>query len=536
MVQPSRFLLPWFVRFSFIEALFLYRAFESYIPNRCILAFQTHPYHDAVESKTSIIKSISTSSSSLFYSRNEIRDEVETKSSSPVFDRNFNQFQSSPLSRYLRIKPVEINGKRFFLFQTAIQTFEKQIIDQESGKSKTVTLDLHAQVHFGDHQYFEFYNSADQFSSRYDRVHYELVVDQDLVTTDFSPFAQDAQDDLIRTLLMPRNGLMPSIKDTNTALQHDLCCQVDIVDYSQPNWVYADLTRQEFQALPPKSKKQVKTDKNSPLTELFDALIRPTTPASPGIKTQLFSNLFLPGDGIASFFRILLWTTVPCPELSILLLDWSISWPRAGGISPIALSVFQSLILGQIGTARKLIFSQMLVSAQINDGSQNLLITSRNDCALRVLMYSIEQNQCYNNALLYGALHCRDLQSKLMELGFQPLRRNTRTSWRTAWSMRDPILNNSSGKEPSSSSRFTIGIGALGLPLYLVIGGLDWVATLQDITSSLEMDNHWVDAMLSIIFYIARHAGLYLGLAKFIVEWDSTLFGNANESYNGQRR
>merc|ERR1712224_253558 len=41
------------------------------------------------------------------------------------------------------------------------------------------------------------------------------------------------------------------------------------------------------------------------------------------LRRRLFTNLFLPGSQLASGIRALLWMTVPAPELSVILLDWS---------------------------------------------------------------------------------------------------------------------------------------------------------------------------------------------------------------------
>ena len=413
-----------------------------------------------------------------------------------------------------------------------------------SGTMEKVTVDLHAQVHFADENYFKFYNSP-TFASQYDRVHYELIVDQDLLTSTSAFYQDDHHNDnhnhndnennkdnnkkeegdkLVRTLLMPQNGLMPSVSDTQTALQYNLCCQVDVIDYSQTNWICADLSREEFYALQQQShpnqnqnqpQQNAQMQKQFPGLEVLDALVRPTTPASKGIKTQLFSNLFLQGDGIAAFFRSLLWTTVPSPELSVMLLDWSSSSPKAGGISPIASPVIQSLVMGNLGAARKLIFSQMLVSGQTDDGAKNTLIGGRNDHALKVLKYSTEQDACRKNALIYGALHCRDLQTKLMQMGFQ----RKDVQWRTAWSVPIPGAG-AAGRDGGRGETSNIfAVGAIGVPLYLAIGGLDWVATLEEMTKAFEV-GHYVDGFFSSGLYVIRHVALYLGLAKFVVEWD----------------
>jgi len=438
-------------------------------------------------------------------------------SNSVPFKFNVPDFSNPQTSatRFLRIKPTIKNGKRRFELQTATQTFEKKIL-RSSGIAETVNVDLHAQVHFGDKDYFAYYNDPNQFSSRYDRVHYELIVDESLLSTAFYDDNEEninSNNNLIRTLLMPQNGLMPSLADTQTALQYNLSCQVDLIDFSQPNWVCADLSREEFYNMQQKETNQKSSFFNLQRVEVLDALIRPTTPASSGIKTQLFSNLFLPGASVASLFRSLLWTTVPSPELSVILLDWSSSSPKAGGISPIASPVMESLLTGKVGAARKLVFSQMLVSGQVDEGSDKILIGGRNDHALRVLMHSINTDQCQSNALVYGALHCRDLQKKLAQLGFQ----RKKVQWRTAWTVDVPSFN-------VDGLNLFAAAGVVGVPIYLTIGGLDWVATIEELIKAVEIGD-WGNGFFATALYIARHVALYLGLAKFVIEWDGTSTG-----------
>ena len=79
----------------------------------------------------------------------------------------------------------------------------------------------------------------------------------------------------------------------------------------------------------------------------------------------------------------------------------------------------------------------------------------------------------------------------------------------------------------ASLSPTAIAIGLVILPLYFSIGGLDWIATLRDVTMAME-DGSVVEASFNIGLYLVRHVMLYLGLAKFVVEWDGgmNLFGN----------
>lgn len=460
-----------------------------------------------------------------------------------------------PSTRYIRIRNISdslspLDGiiSDTFLLETSVVTFEKYLPE----KKERVTVDLHSQVHFGDSSYFEYYNNRKQFSEKYDRIHFELIVGEDLLTTSFFPEEENGEG-LIRSLLVPKNGIMPPAYDSQTASKYNFKCQVDVVDYSQPNWVCADLSREEFYRLQEEASKR-KLNKNAPIwssfstpgSELFSAFVRPTTPTQAvsssstrtGSSQRLFTNLFLQGEGFASFLRFLLWIFIPAPEVNVMLLDWSTSFsPKAGSfVSPIAKPVFQSLFQGQFQKASKLIFSQLLVSGQAAASKENdLLIEGRNDHALNVLMHSIEKGNCKSTALLYGGLHCKDLQDKLTKrYGFT----KTKTTWRTAWKIpmekeneiikENPNLNEATVAASNTSGNgdtqfYTFG-ALVAIPLYLTIDGLDFVGSWLDIQSSLQV-GAYLDMALASVLYIFRHVALYLGLAKFVVEWDVGLFG-----------
>jgi hypothetical protein len=92
-------------------------------------------------------------------------------------------------------------------------------------------------------------------------------------------------------------------------------------------------------------------------------------------------------------------------------------------ISPIAAPVFLSLLMGQWGSARRLVFGQVLVAGQRNvDVSKNgVLIHRRNDHAMDVLRevlssLSLSGKAINVVALLYGSGHCRDLHQRLVQV------------------------------------------------------------------------------------------------------------------------
>jgi hypothetical protein len=467
----------------------------------------------------------------------------------------------------------------------------------------TTTVDLHSQIHFGSSEYYNYFNDPKQFGSLYDKVLYELIVEDKFLKKSSS--ATTKQQQLGRTL-MPTidnlNPIAPTLADRNTASQYGLQCQVDGVQYCKENWIHADVTREEFlnflsseeeisTSSSPSHQQQplwalASTTATYPGSEAFTALLRPlttvTNSASAQLTRRLFTHLFLPGDALSSWMRAILWFGVPAPELSILLVDWSsLSYigrgkrrrqsRQAGGgagsgsgnptvedgiapISPIAAPVMLSLLTGNWGTARRLVFGQVLVGGQSSeDTSKNgVLIEKRNEHAMNVLRETLRQQQNEGEkkriALLYGAGHCRDLHGRLEAEGFVPVR----TEWRTAFRASSPkwgdyfnVDRDWNNKSVSKSDVITSGFGpstelaqfsegvitslstsalesaAVGLvvlPLYLLIGGLDWVSTLQDFGLALDK-GQYLDGVLNMVLYLVRHVALYVGISKFVVDW-----------------
>jgi len=528
---------------------------------------------------------------------------------------------SSSSTKYIRIQPrtVQRGNRRIFELQTAVATFSKtQVVpnnnNNTSASSQIISssIDLHSMLHFAEQQYFQFYNDGQQqqnelsfglsqhnndnndmsISRPYDKVFYELILSQNLLT---------AQPDGTRILSPPTNTdtntpdykpmsvLAPPPSDVATANSYNLACQINVVDYTQSNWIHCDVTREQFQYMANGNESNNNSNNGdsddlkdminnelasiisevgsiistatSPIRQYTSALFRPTTPSSYTNPTtpsndqnvsRLFTNLFLPGRSFATLLRLLLWPFSPCPEVSILLLDWSslIDPKPTGTISSIFLPVVECLLAGNILEARRLVFAQLLVGGQTVGERESLLVTRRNDVALKILMDSIQgeeeeiremmanndakvkdsiNNGCdeknYNYALLYGAMHCQDLQSQLESMGY----RLTNFKWRSAWSVTVPSLGNRDIlflKDDDTDGAMSI-VGLLVVPLYLLVGGLDWIGTVQDIANLLDA-RLWGDSIAIEIFYLLRHVALYLGLAKFVVDWDGedVLFGS----------
>lgn len=424
-------------------------------------------------------------------------------------------------AKFIRLVPRTVRGSRqCFDIQTAVTSFER--IAPITGERQQI--DLHAQLHFGQEDYYAYYSSI-EFGDDYDGVLYELVIDEALLNAEGGSGLR---------YLRGGNGIMASSTDQQTASQYGLTCQVDATDYTREKWIHADLTRQEILAesnSPQEQRQQqafeepiwalASTAPTWPGAEAVAALFRPSTPStslSTPVTRRLFSNLFLPGNTLAGLLRALFWLTVPSPELSVMLLDWSSILPQpTGGVSQVAMPVLESLFTGNLQEARQLVFGQMLVNGQSSSSDEKVLIGKRNEQAIHVLKQCLKKNDGnIKYALLYGGMHCPDLQKRLASMGFS----RTKTTWRTAWSVQVPSFGTGKGDAFSvTSSPTAIAIGLVILPLYFCIGGLDWISTLQEVASSVD-GGSVADALFVLGLYLVRHVMLYLGLAKFVVEWD----------------
>jgi hypothetical protein len=409
--------------------------------------------------------------------------------------------------------------------QTKVTTFERG--DQ--------TVELHAQLHFGDESYFQYWNSNDKFNNKFDRVLFELLIDEDLLEFDER-----------MGYWQVKEQIMASPNDQALAAQYGWKCQASTLDYTHVKWVHADLSRQEFVKLSKKNDngsdgglplwKLASPESSSAAAEAVAALTigPPTLSYSTRIlNRRLFTNLFLPGSTFAFALRTVLWFTIPAPELSILLLDWS-SLMQGGSnpnaLSQVALPILKSLLKFDIPQMRRFLFGQILVASSNNGPDHprknkqqqaspwSLLVTERNDHAMKVLQKTLEDDRSVKSvALLYGSSHCPDLHKKIVSMGFRPMK----AEWRTAWSVRktENVTSSSISRTEENSALFPALAGFL--LFYLTIGALDWVDYVRTLANDISASNH-ADAGLEGGLYLLRHVLLYLGLSKFVIDWKKT--------------
>jgi len=453
--------------------------------------------------------------------------------------------------KYLRIQSRTIGeGKRKVDFQTAIVTMIKNVPET----NHTYFIDLHSQCHFGDKAYFEFFNDQRRFTDTYDRVHFELLISDTLLSS--HPYEEES-------LIIPSPKIIsPSPQDSHTAKQYNLYCQLDVMNYSQPNWVHCDYTREELLSLVSggdESKTSTfshqpiwalaSTQSSMPALEFISAFTRPLTPSTPlssSYNRRLFSNLFISGDALISCVRFLLWFLIPSPEVSVVLLDWSSLFPRpSGSVSRIINPVLTSLFSGDFNAARKLVFAQMLTSGQASStrNENDWVVKRRNQNAVEKICTSMERYKHKKHAILYGALHGQDLQKRLENIGFHV----QKIDWRTAWSvtvpeygtgkrieegknrMRDDNQKISWGNFATPKNSGDLSLALVVLPLYLITGGLDWLDTVQTVKNTVDSED-LVSCFVTLSLYLVRHVALYLSISKFVIDWDGEVNNNLFEA------
>jgi hypothetical protein len=380
-------------------------------------------------------------------------------------------------------------------------------------------------VHFGDASYYQSLddNRNDKEPRPVPRkVLYELLLDEAFLETD----PTTGQRRLGKTLVGA------SAADQRTASRYNWACQVDVMPYQREGWIHADWTRQEFTRAwrEQTGQDELETPRGEALwqwampgpsaaTEVATALLVGPPTLADDSRRRLFSNLFLPGSSLAQGLRLALWLTIPAPELSILLLDWSsttATTPRRNGgnllqasWSPVVQTVLQATLAGRLDVIRRLAFGQVLLTGsrpvKSESLAQSLLIQGRNRKALAVLDEELAAHpgEATTFALVYGSSHCPDLAQGLRARGFSPIC----TTWRTAWTAALP-----------STSPSSLPLWLLPVILYLAVSGWDWLASWE---AAIQAEGP-ADLTFLATTYWVRHLLLYLGLSKFVLDWQTT--------------
>lgn len=328
--------------------------------------------------------------------------------------------------------PTEFQAPSSWEMQTGVTRFERTVTTSTTTKSgetmaNTITevVELHAQLHFGDESYFDYYNSR-AFQKKKDAILYELLVDEHLLQPSpelashlysLAPYSGDTD-----TWSSPIMAASPY--DDALAQRYGWVSQVNAIHYGQPRWIHADFTRQEFlRRLEQKQNRNSEvgtdekeqyqqrqqplwiraTDSRSSWPEAATALMVGPPPAVLSGASSFAVSSERPSEAatrqIFSALRAALWLTVPLPELSILLLDGASLFvsvsdddeqesrdltlpprrvasssrsrsarraqPAARWSLPITLSLIQALVMGQWRAMQQLFFGQVVLSGMM---------------------------------------------------------------------------------------------------------------------------------------------------------------------------
>jgi hypothetical protein len=246
------------------------------------------------------------------------------------------------------------------------EVLETSIARYVSVADNKITVDLVSAVHVADGDYFE---KLDEELKNYDAVLYELVA---------------PKDDAVPKPGQPSRNTVGSIQRIiRDLLQFEY--QLDGIDYSQPNFIHADMTPEELAA---EMSKRGETPLNLFL-KMFERIQKAPTADSKPLGED---------DLVLALFRF-----AKNPSLTL-------RRAMAGQMEDV--EGFVAVFEGETGSS---------------------ILSGRNDAALKVLQEQIDGGK-RNIAILYGAGHMPDLEKKLQQdfgLKFEGER------WIPAWNMSD---------------------------------------------------------------------------------------------------
>jgi len=227
-----------------------------------------------------------------------------------------------------------------------------------------VTVDLVAAVHIGEKSY---YQGLDKSFADYDAVLYELVKPKNAETP--KPGYQSSN---------PISQFQHFLKDSL-----DLDFQLDDIDYARPNFVHADLTKEEFEKL---QDERGESMESLMFQQILHALSHPPAPEQ---EQDLDDTIH---DLIGALTR-------PDGERQMKL-----------------------LLARQFGDIEK-------NSSDFGLGN-TVILTERNKRAIEVFKQTLASGK-KKMAIFYGAAHMPELSGKLEELGFT----RVSTEWKIAWNL-----------------------------------------------------------------------------------------------------
>ena len=322
---------------------------------------------------------------------------------------------------------------------------------------------------------------------------------------------RDASRPALRTLRVPVGA---SDEQRALARAHGMLPQMDAIDlfaragasHDEEDGfrVYvADASSEELNALPGGAGLPPRT---GPLGEVARQLVhgrRRGGRRAPGAAALFLERAAAYGLRAAALFA-------PCPELSLVLLDWA----RAGGLGRPSASLWPLLAAVarlDLRAARKMAFAMTLVGGHADaEGGAADAIAYRNAIAVEAVRESLAGGAPREVRLLYGALHLPDLERRLHAA--LRVARSSPTPWRTVWR---------ADASAPVTDLLRARLGLLGFPAYLLLGALDYASTVAAAADAGAAPA----AAAALALYVGRRALFYYAFSRWLFEWDRGAFG-----------
>ena len=409
-------------------------------------------------------------------------------------------------------------------------------------------VDLYSMLHIGEPYY---YRNLEERLKDYDVVLYELITSEG--NTEYEGGAKHR-----RTL---RTDLV-ALEAEKLANDFDFTTQL-CMDFKQPNWYIADLSSETVGRL--------EASRKGTTMAIY---VRSLVAGRASQERLTIKNFFVSDSPFVTGMRLMSWLT-PCPELGLLALDWS-RFARAGGLPEVLWPILESIINGDLLSARKLAFTQQVLSGLPDAGAwggearsdTTVRVRARNRKCLDTLQCFLDELSTSNSskssdpgkperiAILYGAYHIAQLSNSLSDLGLvKVVPSGGALDKITAWTVDTPragspiSVNQEGTASPASSSLSPSHVQSLMstrsifallvvVPLYLAAGAFDWWAVVKLITdelSTLSKDgmqggNAYADLAFGtayFVFYVQRHISILRTFSQYGIRWEAPLFEDA---------
>lgn len=244
---------------------------------------------------------------------------------------------------------------------------ELDTADVAYSNGQGVTVHLVAAVHVGERQYYE--QLAKSFEG-YDAVLYELIKSKDAPAPAGNGAGERSTSTISRIQQLMKRML-------------NLEFQLDVIDYTKPNFVHADLDTESFQ--------KMEADRGESLfTLMLQQMANAWSQPAPGNEPDM-------QDQLQDMIRLL--------------------------CRPDGQRQFKLVVARQMGDIEEAV-------AGLGGPNGSVILTERNKAAIAVLAQT-EAAGKKNIAIFYGAAHMPDMSRRLEAMGFMP----QSTQWRMAWDM-----------------------------------------------------------------------------------------------------